>query len=57
MSIVLLGSLCIGYLALEIGLAARPAPSATFGVVDATTGRSLEVTLDRRVRSRRGGQR
>lgn len=57
MSIVLFGSLCIGYLALEIGLAARPASPATFGVVDATTGRSLEVTLDRRVRSRRGGQR
>ena len=58
----LLGLSCVIYTASEVAraLASAPAsarPAARFGAVDAATGRSLDVTLDRRTRGRRTNDR
>jgi hypothetical protein len=53
-----LGVLCVAYTAVEVARAWSGAPGAArFGAVDAETGRRIEVTLDRRTRARRAGDR
>ncbi len=54
----LLGLACVAYTASELARAFGPARDAAtrtprFGAVDASTGRALEVTFDRRTRGRR----
>jgi hypothetical protein len=43
---------CIAYTSFEIARAWGAQPNGRFGAVDAATGRPIEVTLDRRARSR-----
>jgi len=56
--ITLLGMACVIYVLAELSLAAgrcrKPARSAGFGAVDASTGRPIDVVLDRRRVPRRG---
>jgi hypothetical protein len=56
MLFTLLGVTCVAYTAAEVARAWRARPPG-FGAVDAESGRRIEVTLDRRARSRRASDR
>ncbi len=53
MLLTLLGVGCIAYTSFEVARAWGAQPTGNFGAVDASSGRPIHVTLDRRARARR----